>query len=263
MKKYYKILVIILKNAYIRDSKIPGYIFMNLMFQFAEMTVTIIFFNVIFENTKTLVGWNFYQVLFLYMFARMTFSLHKAFFRGGFNLISGNLIRNGDYDFYLTKPVNSLFLASVNKPRIYEFIAIIFQIGIAIWAIVIGNLAISTLSVFWFIYLAILASILLYYLAVLTVTPVFWLIKVWSLRDVVPRLQAFMRYPLGVFPGYLKIILMGIFPIMATSYIPVRTLFYPPEMKYILYMTLITLIFVFIGRWFWKLGEKNYGSASS
>lgn len=263
MKKYYKILIIILRNAYIRDSKIVGYIFVNLLFQLIEIAITIVFFDVIFSNTKTLAEWNFYQVILLYMFAKMTFSLHKALFRGGFNQISGNMIRRGDYDFYLTKPVNSLFLATISKPRIYEFVAIIFELGIAVWAIVVGHLPIGFINVLWFLLLAILSSILLYCLAVITVTPVFWLVKVWSMKEIVARLQAVMRYPIGIFPTYLQVILMGVFPIMATSYIPVKTLLYPPEIRYILYMIIITTVFVFIAKSLWHFGEKNYGSASS
>lgn len=263
MKKYFRIILIILKNAYIRDSKIFGFVFTNLLFQLADIVVTILFFNVIFSNTTSLGGWSFYQVLFLYMFAKMTFSLHKALFRGGFNQLSGQMIRMGEYDFYLTKPVNSLILATVNKPRIYEFIAIIFEIGIAIWAVVVGHLPVGLANLFWFLVLAVLSQILIYCLAVITISPVFWLVKIWALRDIIMRLQAFMKYPIGIFPLYLQVILMGVFPVLAAAYIPVKTLFYPPEIRYIVYLFAITAIFVLIAKRLWQLGEKNYGSASS
>lgn len=263
MMKYLKILKIILRNAYIRDSKIFGYVFVNLLFQFAEIGITVIFFNVIFSNVSTLAGWSFYQVLFLYAFAKFVFSLHKALFRGGLNQISGQMIRMGDYDFYLTKPVNSLILATLSKPRIYEFIAMIFEVGIAVWAVVAGHLPVGITNLIWFIALSVLSSILLYSLSVLTVVPVFWLVKIWSIRDIIPRLQAFMRYPIGIFPLYLQVILMGVFPVMAASYIPVKTLFYPPEIRYILYMFVITIIFTLMARKLWQIGEKSYGSASS
>ena len=263
MRKYFRILRIILKNAYIRDSKIVGFILTNLIFQLAEIVITIVFFNVIFANTKSLGGWGFYEVMFLYIYAKFIFAIHKALFRGGFNLISNRMIRMGDYDFYLTKPVNSLFLASINKPRIYEFVAMIFEIGIAIWAVVVGQLPIGPANVIWFIFLALLSVILIYCLNVITVTPVFWLVKVWSMKEIIARLQAFMRYPAGIFPAYLRVILLGVFPVMAASYFPVKTLLYPPQMTYILYMILITTVFLLIARWLWRIGEKSYGSASS
>lgn len=263
MTKYLKILKIILRNAYIRDSKIFGYVFANLLFQFAEIAITIIFFNVIFSNVSTLGGWSFYQVLFLYIFAKFIFSLHKAIFRGGLTEISGQMIRRGDYDFYLTKPVNSLILASMSKPRIYEFVAMVFEVGIAIWTIVAGHLPIGFVNLIWFFVLAILSSIIFYSISVITVAPVFWLVKIWAIKDIVPRLQAFMRYPIGIFPFYLQVILMGVFPVMVASYIPVKTLFYPPEIRYILYMFVVTIIFTFIAKKVWQAGEKSYGSASS
>jgi len=263
MKKYFKITWILFKNAYIRDKKIPGQIFSKTLFNISEIAVTIIFFDVIFSNTRTLAGWNFYQVLFLYAFAKIIISINNGWARGGLNTFASEYIRRGDFDFYLTKPVNPMILVSLSKPRIYQFIAVIFEIGLAVYAIVAGHISIGLTNLIWFLILAILGMILYYFLSVLTVVPAFWFIKIWSLQDLIGRLSQVMRYPAGVFPSFIRVILMSVFPIIAISYLPTNLLFNQVKIEYIIYIVILIIIFGTLTNFIWKLGQRHYSSASS
>lgn len=263
MIKYLKINWILFKNAYIRDSKIPGMVFSNIAFHLVEITITIVFFQVIFANTKELVGWNFYQVLFLYAFAKIIISINGGWTKVGLSRFATQLIRRGDYDFYLVKPVDPMILTSISQPRIYNFIAVLFELGLCFYAVVVGQIQIGIVNFIWFLYLAFFGLILYYFLSVLTVVPAFWLVRLWSLQDLMGRLNQVMRYPMGVFPPFIRAILMTVFPIVAIAYLPVYTLFYPPKIEYIIYILLITLIFGFATSYFWHLGNKKYSSASS
>lgn len=263
MIKYLKITWIIFKNAYIRDSKIPGMIFSKTLFNIAEIAVTIIFFDVIFSNIQTLAGWNFYQVLFLYAFAKVIISINNGWFRGGLNTFASELVRRGDYDFYLTKPANPMILVSLSKPRIYQFIAVIFEIGLACYALIAGHISIGLSNLIWFLILAIFGLILYYFLSVLTVVPAFWFVRLWSLQDLMGRLSQVMRYPSGVFPPFIRIVLMSAFPIIAVSYLPTNILFNQVKIEYIIYIILITFFFGFLTNFIWQQGQKRYSSASS
>lgn len=263
MKKYFKIAWIVIRNSYIRDSKIPGAVIANLASQFFEFFVFIIFFNIIFSNTKEMGGWNFYQVLFLYSFARIITTIHTALAKSGTQSLSNELVRWGDFDFYLIKPADAMIMVSLSKPSIYKMLAVVFALGLAIYAIVVGNIHLGLFNVFWFLILGGFGLVLYYFLMILTVIPTFWFIRLWSLPEAMNRLSQFMRYPVGMFPGYVKIILLLIFPILAVSYIPARILFYPPEFRYIIFMIFITVLFGFITKGLWYLGTRSYGSASS
>lgn len=263
MIKYLKINWILFKNAYIRDSKIPGVVFSNVSFHIAEIAITIIFFKVIFANTQELAGWNFYQVLFLYAFAKIIISIHNGWARGGLKRFASELIRRGDYDFYLVKPVDPMILVSISQPRIYNFLAVLFELGLCLYAIIAGQIQIGLINFLWFLYLTFFGLILYYFLSVLMVVPAFWFVRLWSLQDLMGRLSQVMRYPVGVFPPFIRTILMTVFPIAAIAYLPVYTLFYPPKIEYIIYILLITLIFGFIANYVWHLGNKRYSSASS
>jgi ABC-2 type transport system permease protein len=263
MIKYLKINWIIFKNAFIRDSKIPGVVFSSISFHIVEIAVTIIFFRVIFANTSELAGWNFYQVLFLYAFAKVIISINNGWFRSGLKKFSNELIRMGDYDFYLIKPVDPMILVSISQPRLYNFIAVLFEIGICFYAVSAGQMQIGIINFFWFLYLAFFGLVLYYFLSVLTIVPTFWFVRLWSLQDLMGRLSQVMRYPSGVFPPFIRAILMTVFPIVAVAYLPVYTLFNPPKIEYIIYIALATIIFGVVTNFLWHLGNKHYSSASS
>ena len=164
MIKYIKINLIIMKNAYIRDSKIPGMVFSKLLFQLTEISMTIIFFKIIFANTQSLAGWNFFQVLFLYAFAKVIISISNGWTRSGLKDMAGEMIRRGNYDFFLSKPVNPMILVSISKPQIYQFIAVIFEVGLCVYALIAGHIAIGFAQVMWFLILAFVGIILIIFL---------------------------------------------------------------------------------------------------
>lgn len=263
IKKFLKINSIIFRNAYIRDSKIPGFILVSSTTQLFDIFVSLIFFDVIFANTKTLAGWNFYQVLFLYAYIKFIAAIHQAWTKKGIKSLAQDLIRLGDYDFYATKPFDSMVLVSISKPRLYSFIALLFDLGLMIYSLLNAGLPIGVASFVWFIFLTILSIFLFYFLSIITVIPAFWVTKLSALTDFMNRMIQFARYPSGVFSPLLRIILSTLFPIIVVSYFPVRTLFYPPQFSYIIYMIVITVLFGLITKLLWRLGEKNYGSASS
>lgn len=263
MIKYFKILKILIRNSIIRDSKIPGFIVTQIIQEFISITVTVVFFQVIFANTRELGGWSYYQVLFLYFYSKFIIHVSNAISRQGLKDFSQNMVKRGDYDFYLLKPVDSMVLVSMSKPAPIRLITAGFYVVLTLYSFVNSGIVASSVSILWFLFLSIVGYIIYYFLAVLTSVPAFWWIKVWSLPNVMARLGEFMRYPVQIFSLPFQIALFVFFPILAVSYIPTRSLFYPPEARYIIYMVLISLIFYFVTRSIWRIGEKNYSSASS
>lgn len=261
--KFFRINAILFRNAYIRDSKIPGFVLTNVTNQLLDISISLIFFDVIFANTKTLAGWNFYQVLFLYAFIKFIASFHSAWTKKGIKSVATDYIRLGDYDFYATKPFDSMALTSISKPRIYSFIVLFFEIGLMVYSAEKSGISIGIVNIFWFLILMIFGLILFYFLSVITIIPAFWTTKLSAITDFMNRMIQFSKYPSRVFPIFLRVSLSTIFPIIVVSYFPVETLFYQPKFSYIVYMIVITFIFGWITRLLWRFGEKNYSSASS
>ena len=261
--KFFKIVKILMKNAMIRDSKVPGAVTVYILQELASIVVNIIFFNVIFANIASLGGWSFYQVLFLYAFSKTITSLSNAFTRAGLKDLGEHMIKYGDYDFHLIKPVDTMMLVSFSRPRPVKLLASFFYGAMAIYCAIHTGISIGPSNILWFILLTIFGILIVYSLEVITVIPAFKLVRVWSLPEIVPKMGEFMRYPIGIFTLPFKIFLFGVFPILAASYIPAEALFYPPQASRILYLMAIAVIFFIIIRKLWRVLERQYSSASS
>jgi ABC-2 type transport system permease protein len=212
---------------------------------------------------QSLAGWNYWQVLFLYAFARTIIIAHAGWTKRGIMSLATDLIRRGEFDFYLAKPVNPMIMISIKQPRIYNLMSLVFMVPLAIYAAIRAGIPLGAENIIWFLILAILGFILYYFLMILTVIPAFWFIKLWTITEITDRLNMFMRYPAGIFSEGIRIALLVIFPIVTISYFPASALFSTPQPLSILYMFLITIIFGILVKFLWNLGEKTYSSASS
>lgn len=263
MKKYLKIVWTVIRNAYIRDSKIPGFVFVSILTSMLEIVITIVFFDIIFSASDSIAGWTFYQVLFLYALAKTITSFHSALTKNGIQAMAHNYVRLGELDFYLTKPVDSMFLVSVSKPKIYSFVSMFMTIGLGTYALIHSGANFGFAGMVWFVFLALTTTLLYYYIEVLTIIPTFWLLQAWSLADAINKLQQFMRYPNGIFSKAIRYGLTFIFPIMVVAYYPVKVLFNGPSVSDIAIVFGVTAVFILITRYLWRLGERSYSSASS
>lgn len=261
--KYWNILKIIIKNAYIRDLKIPGVVTVNVLNSFVEIIITLTMLSAIFGNIESLAGWSYYQVLFLYALMKTIALINGLVARKGLSRMAKEYVHTGEYDFYLTKPVNSLIMVSLSKPRVYNILIIIFTVSLGIWSVIKSGSEISPWNVFGFLIMFVLAIILFYFLTVISIVPSFWFIRLYSLSDLMNRAIQFMRYPSGIYSLFVRVIFYTALPILAVTYLPAWILFNDIKIIYIIYMIAITLVFGALSFYLWKLGERHYGSASS
>ena len=77
----------------------------------------LLFLWIIFNQVPTLMGWTVYEVVFIYGLSLIPKGIDHFFFDNLWN-IGFFIIRKGDFDKYLTRPVNTLFHVLVEKIQI-------------------------------------------------------------------------------------------------------------------------------------------------
>jgi len=106
-------------------------VFMDTLWYAVHLT----FFAVIFRETKALGGWNWDQTL---VFAASMFLMDAI----QMTLFSNNtwwfptIVNRGDLDYYLVRPVSSLFFVSLRDFAANSFLNLLLAIGIFVWALV-------------------------------------------------------------------------------------------------------------------------------
>mgnify|MGYP001018710787 CR=1 FL=1 len=99
---------------------------------FLGQGLNLLFLKIIFQNIPSLDGWSFWQIAFIYGFSLIPKGIDHLFFDNLWAL-GQRLVRKGEFDKYLTRPINPLFHILVET----------FQID-ALGELLVGILLLST-----------------------------------------------------------------------------------------------------------------------
>jgi ABC-2 type transport system permease protein len=220
-------------------------------------------FSALFLNVESINGWNKYQMIFFVGTFNLVDSTNMFLFF--FGVISIPLkIREGKLDIYLTKPINTLFWMSLENIDISScmlFVPGSIMLGYAAAKLGI-KLTLGNISGY-FLLLA-LMLLLLYNLMLILRTLSFWFIKTDALHSLEGELIGFcFRVPGIVYTGIAKLVLYVLLPYALLATIPTQFFTGILSGGQWLLVILVTLGFTILAQTLWRLGLKNYTSASS
>lgn len=185
----------------------------------------------------------------------------QIFYRGVY--MFGNQVRRGEFDQYLSKPINPLFRALTGSPDINDVIFLIPNLVIS--AIIISNLNIViTLHSALLYFILLINSFLIataLHIVVLTIGVITTEVDgvIWMYRDLI-RLG---QFPISIYQEPLRFILFFIIPIGFMITIPAEVLLNTTPTFSILITTFIGVSSFFISLKLWGWALKQYSSASS
>ena len=215
----------------------------------------------IFNIIKTLKGWNFNQILFLYGFSTITYAIWHCFFINTISL--PYYLKTGKFDSFLLKPVNSLFLImtdSFDEDGWGELIFGIIIVVIAIYRLKIFNLYLLFLPVLF------ISGALVYAgLSLITASFSFISISQQGFTKLVMNLNNFSKYPLTIYPYFIKLLFTIIIPVGFCAFYP--SLFFITGLKSKLFFVFISpfvsILFFIISIKIWKFFMQFYKSSGS
>lgn len=219
---------------------------------------------VIFNQVERIQGWDLPAALALLGVYLLLNALRGLFIGPSLDSVAGmdGEIWTGTFDFTLLRPVNQQFLASFRHWRIFALFDLAVSLGVLGYAIRLMGVNLSFGAVLNFL-VTLLAGVVLLYAALLAFSAlVFWnsgFLFTWIIND----LFQLARYPLGLYPGWLQLILTWVIPVGLMTTFPAQALvgtLSPRMMAAALVFSLTALIGA---SWLFRQGLKKYTSASS
>ncbi len=230
--------------------------------------ILLLFFNEIYRRTGNIAGWDYYQYLFFmgchYALAGVieTFFLENCV---GF----AELVRTGDLDHYLLKPIDEQFLIT-GRGLDWSTAPNILQGGILmVFALVVGHLPFDPLRLALFAVLFACGSALAYSFLLILASGSVWFVRNQSLMELWWLFTTLMRHPRQIFDSAWWAAPLGMFftvvvPILLVVSVPaevmVREVFQPWTVIGVL---LATTVFLWLSRRFFRFALSRYRSASS
>jgi ABC-2 type transport system permease protein len=218
--------------------------------------------SIIFSNTETLGGWGFGELIALLGVFRLVNTMMMSLIWPNTEKFNQS-IRDGSMDYTILQPVNSMLLVTFSRISVWR----IWDLVLAIVLIVVGvNLAgdvATPLSILNFILLTISGAIVIYSLWIVLIAFTFYFTKFDNNVTILQALLDAGRYPVTVYPIWLRVIVTFLIPIAVATTIPLQALRQELGISQVLMFLGIGIASFLIASQVWKAGLKRYSGASS
>ncbi len=218
--------------------------------------------GIIFNNTETIAGWGFGEILALLGVFRLIHTLMIAIVWPNTEKFNQS-IRDGSMDYTLLQPVNSMFLVTFSRITVWRA----WDLVLAFVLIAIGiNLSESTVTVPQFLTFMLLTAsgaIVIYSLWIVLIALTFWFTKFDNNVTILQALMDAGRYPATVYPAWLRVIVTFVVPVAVATNVPLQALRGDLNLSRIVMYVGIGVVSFLIASQVWKRGLKQYSGASS
>ena len=172
-------------------------------------------------------------------------------------------VREGTLDYILTKPEDAQVMISVREFRIWQAVDIVVGGVVLGVALAQTQASIGPLNALAFGATLLLGAVMVYCFWLLLTTGAFWIVRMDELHELFEGIYASGRWPVGIYPGWLRISLTFLVPIAFAVTVPAGALTARLTPETFALAAGFAIVLLVVTRWFWKTGLRNYSGASA
>jgi ABC-2 type transport system permease protein len=184
-------------------------------------------------------------------------------------LIQPNMMRltedvhEGKLDYALTKPVDAQMLVSVREVQVWQAVDIV--LGAVVIAVALVRLGgdLGVLDVMAFAVALVFGAVMLYCFWLLLATGSFWIVRMWFLPELFEGIFQTGRWPVGIYPDWLRFGITFLVPIAFAITVPAEALTSRLDWQTLALAAGFAVVLFAFSRWFWRFGLRNYTGASA
>jgi viologen exporter family transport system permease protein len=218
--------------------------------------------SIIFSNTDTIGGWDFGELIALLGVFRLVHTLMIALIWPNTEKFNQS-IRDGSMDYTLLQPINSMFLVTFSRITVWRAWDLILATVLIVIGINMSGETTTLLHILTFILLTVSGAIVIYSLWIVLIALTFWFTKFDNNVTILQALLDAGRYPVTVYPVWLRIIVTFIIPVAVATTVPLQALRGELSIVRVLMFIAIGIVSFLIASRVWKAGLKQYSGASS
>jgi ABC-2 type transport system permease protein len=217
---------------------------------------------VLFSHTGVINGWTLPQMIVLLGVYYLIQGINSVVFEASFERFMEH-VRLGTLDFILIKPANSQFMVSARHVQVAQ----LGQVALGLVMVGVGVVRVGDGLGFYqlvsFVVTLTCGLALVYSLLLVLSTLSFWFVRVENLLAIFWSFIDAGRFPVDVYPGWLRVTLSSIVPIGIAVTLPAQAVAGRLDTLPLLAMLVGTVGVWWAAGWFWRLGVRNYTGASA
>jgi viologen exporter family transport system permease protein len=216
----------------------------------------------VFSHTEELKGWSHAELLCVMGIQILLGGVMRATIQPNMLRLIEE-VRDGKLDYALTKPEDSQVLVSVREVRIWQLVDVVSG------SIVVGVGAarlqanVGLMDAVGFVFLLLIGSVMLYCIWLVLATGAFWIVRMWFLTELFEGMYQTGRWPIGVYPGWLRYSMTYLVPIGFAITVPAEAVTSRLEWGTVVIAIAFGAALFAFARWFWSFGLRRYAGASA
>jgi ABC-2 type transport system permease protein len=227
-----------------------------------ELATALTGLAVIFSYTDNLAGWNSNEMLALVGVYFITGGMIGLVIQPSLEQFITS-VRDGTLDFTLIKPEDAQFLMSFQVVNIWKIIDIVMGAAVLTTALIrLGdNVSLSNAIIFGLMLLT--GATIIYSFWMILATLSFWFVRVENILVIFQSMYEAGRWPISLYPGWLRFALTFIVPVAFATTVPTEALTGRLTGNTLLGAVIMALVLLVVSRLFWRIGLSRYSGASA
>jgi ABC-2 type transport system permease protein len=172
-------------------------------------------------------------------------------------------VREGTLDFILTKPEDAQVLVSIREVKIWQAVDIVIGLIVLGFGVSQVQATIGPIQALGFVVALLLGTSMIYCFWLLLTTAAFWIVRMDEIHELFEGLYQSGRWPVTIYPGWLRVSLTYLVPIAFAVTVPAEALTSRLTVETLALAAAFALGLFLVTRWFWTFGLRNYSGASS
>jgi ABC-2 type transport system permease protein len=267
MGRYLRLIGALARYGLARELAFRGNMIAKVSVEVLWLAILLIFYLTIFQNTSTVAGWTKERYMFFVGCYFAMGGLIETFFLGNCNEFA-DLVRSGDLDFLLLKPIDEQFLVTCRSidwstaPNVLVGGAVMVA---SLWRMQ-WDFEPLRLVLFGAMFLCGLG--LSYAFLVLLTAASVWMVRNQSLFELWWLFSSLMRYPREIFLRNAIVSPMGWFfsfvvPAMLVISVPADVMVRVVDPRFVAFTAVATVVLLIVSRKAFRMSLRRYRSASS
>jgi ABC-2 type transport system permease protein len=264
MSHYLRLVKLFVQTAMQREMAFSANFFINLLNTVLNLVAGISGVAILFDQVETIQGWTFPQALALLGVYLLISALQSVCIGPSLEALGGlyGEVLSGRFDFTLLKPVHIQFLVSFRDWRPWAFGDLTLSLGVLGIALAELGEQLSVLNLVTFLIALTVSMTIVYAILLLLASAIFWYQGV-PLLWIFDYLMQMGRYPVGIYPGWLRSVLTWVVPIGFITTVPVEALIGQGSAVTLMSGAALALSLLVLASVFFRASLRRYVGASS
>lgn len=262
MRRLARLWVLFLRDCLVREMTFRGNFLARAFVESIWFGMLLVFYEILFSHVDRLGDWGREQVLFLVSTHLVIRYLFEGLFLENCERLP-ELVRTGELDFVLARPVPSQFLVSCRRVDFAGLLNI--ALGLALCLVAAGRIGLSWTPARIATYALLVANgvVICYAIMFVFAATSLWTVRNEGLLELWHQLSSFARLPRSIVPVWLRFPLTTLVPVLVIANFPAEVIVKALDPGTAIAGTAAGAVLLLLSHVVWRRGLRAYQSASS